>query len=1735
MKSKLKRATAWVLSLALIFTFLPVQFALADAQPTIAAGTETVDISSGATTVTVPVTIQDNPGFAGMQIGFEVPTGWSIASIQTGKLNGSSTNYTIFCKLDKMELGGTIYQVPSPFLDPTVNPSVTETTGTLVAAYDGSKDIDGDSKTDSLITANGTICWLVCNVPANAVNGKYEIKVSAEKINNTNTAADIKSSFAFTAGTVTVTGGISADDVTPEIKTQPVSEALTYASTAPTPTALTVAASVTQTEGSVLSYQWYKKANGASDFTEVENATTETLKPDLPAIGKTDTYYCKVTNTYMGETYTKNTDQVTVTYNKAELSENLFTIGSTELTYTGGEQTLSITTALAETEYQISGNEQTNVGDTYKATVSAKSDGNYTGSFDVEWKIKPATIEVTNSYKDTALEIYNNGKQTALGVTGTRLSTDNTTTFTYGYEVTSGTDVVSVDQDGNVTPLKVGEAEVTVTISDASSNYTTATTVAKIKVNAKAPLSDKENLTISTKDAATSAAYTGSAQTVDTFVNNATYSGTADGTADITYTVTDSTGNVVGTANSSSLNGISVTDADTYTVEATYEDNTHLDKVQTTFTIAQKTINASGWSWTTEQTYTYAKGTTRTLEVTVPSEYTGIVSVQYSNNSGENAGTYNATATVSTTNTNYTVTAQPAGATLTINKATVLVPTPKSGLKYTGNEQTGVSSADAAIYTVTNGTGTDSDYYIATAKLIDKDNYEWDLAAANNSNDQTINWVIEQASAVTLTDSKSLRYSNTATQSLTISGDGVADVKITKVEKTDNYNLLASAAADGDTGITYALKSGLQATDKDKTATITVTFNSKNYEESTMTLTVTVIDKNDVSGSLTFADGSSTYNGLAQTYENASYSGTASGTGKITYTYEPATVKDAGSYTVTATYEDDDNYGQKQATFTINTATLTITGGTVTAKNYDGNTNAEVTAVEFSGLQNSETLSAGTDYTVSDANFADANAGTGKTVTFDVALTSSDTAKNYTLSSTSGSATGTINKINQSDAVTITSVTTVKFGETLTLTAEGGNGTGAYSYKVEDVTGSATISGSTLTPTAAGTVTVTATRAADTNYNAKDSSSVEITITQADAPDELVGSNEPIKYSNTAAQTVDLSTTVPTDAGTVSYAVGAATDENHILNTYSVDENGVLSYTLNNGLTYTEGVSATIPVTVTMTNYASKTVDVVITLNDKDEVTVSAEDITKTYDGVELTAADISGTATFDNKAVAGTWDWVDSEAVANILNVNTYKAKVQFTPTDTVNYLVPAAVTITVTINQADTTGEPTYTTITSAGQTLADVDIQAGTLTPAEGKFVWTDASGNVLEDTATVEANTEYTWTFTPDDTNYAPATGKLTPYVYRYVSYSPVTSPNNTNKNNNKDTDKTTATESNDKTTAAAEVVSVETVTAKDGTVTTTTEKSDGSTTVVEEKTDGTVTTTDTTAEGAVKIVEEQPDGTVTTTDITVEGAVKEVEKKTDGTITTTDTAVNGVEAVTVEAPGAQIKATVTIPEEVDTAVVTIPVSGELTAGTVAMDADTGEIIMLSALTEEGLSLKLDSSRNIVLVDNSKSFEDVPSTNWASDAVAYASAHGILVGTSEDTFKPNATLDRRTALTGLARQAGVDTTGGDTWYEAAVNWAMDNNISDGTKLENNISREQLATLLYRAAGSPEVKGGDVTYTDADQISSYAADAIAWATENGILTGNPDGSMNPGGTATRAQFSTVIQRFANYQMKH
>lgn len=160
----------------------------------------------------------------------------------------------------------------------------------------------------------------------------------------------------------------------------------------------------------------------------------------------------------------------------------------------------------------------------------------------------------------------------------------------------------------------------------------------------------------------------------------------------------------------------------------------------------------------------------------------------------------------------------------------------------------------------------------------------------------------------------------------------------------------------------------------------------------------------------------------------------------------------------------------------------------------------------------------------------------------------------------------------------------------------------------------------------------------------------------------------------------------------------------------------------------------------------------------------------------------------------------------------------------------------------------------------------------------------------------------------------------------------------------------------------------------------------------------------------------------------------------------------------------------------------------------------------------------------------SFTDVPAGSWYEDAVKYVSEKGLMNGTSRNGFSPNATTTRGMIVTILARVEGVNTNG-TPWYAAGQKWAMDNGISDGTNMPGVITREQLATILYRYA---KQKGYDVSksavltaFSDADKVSGYAAEAMQWAVAEGLLQGS-NGKLNPQGSATRAQVATILMRF-------
>lgn len=160
----------------------------------------------------------------------------------------------------------------------------------------------------------------------------------------------------------------------------------------------------------------------------------------------------------------------------------------------------------------------------------------------------------------------------------------------------------------------------------------------------------------------------------------------------------------------------------------------------------------------------------------------------------------------------------------------------------------------------------------------------------------------------------------------------------------------------------------------------------------------------------------------------------------------------------------------------------------------------------------------------------------------------------------------------------------------------------------------------------------------------------------------------------------------------------------------------------------------------------------------------------------------------------------------------------------------------------------------------------------------------------------------------------------------------------------------------------------------------------------------------------------------------------------------------------------------------------------------------------------------------------SFKDVPQNSWFASAVQYVTSNSLMNGTSATAFSPSATMSRGMLMTVLARYAGESTEGGTVWYEKGMNWAKNKGISDGSAPNRNITREQLAAMLYRYAGEPDGAADLSAYTDAGSVSAYAEKAVQWCVKNGILTGKTSSTLAPKATATRAECAAMLQRFAS-----
>ena len=142
--------------------------------------------------------------------------------------------------------------------------------------------------------------------------------------------------------------------------------------------------------------------------------------------------------------------------------------------------------------------------------------------------------------------------------------------------------------------------------------------------------------------------------------------------------------------------------------------------------------------------------------------------------------------------------------------------------------------------------------------------------------------------------------------------------------------------------------------------------------------------------------------------------------------------------------------------------------------------------------------------------------------------------------------------------------------------------------------------------------------------------------------------------------------------------------------------------------------------------------------------------------------------------------------------------------------------------------------------------------------------------------------------------------------------------------------------------------------------------------------------------------------------------------------------------------------------------------------------------------------------------------------------FASSRELFNGVGNDAFGPRPLHDprhgqhraRAPCRSGYGRR-------GETWYAKGTVWAVENGISDGTNPEQPVTREQLAAMLYRYAGSPP-SAGELGFDDADSISAWARDAVRWCVDNGILNGVGGNRMTPQDLARRGQVAAMLMRF-------
>ena len=708
----------------------------------------------------------------------------------------------------------------------------------------------------------------------------------------------------------------------------------------------------------------------------------------------------------------------------------------------------------------------------------------------------------------------------------------------------------------------------------------------------------------------------------------------------------------------------------------------------------------------------------------------------------------------------------------------------------------------------------------------------------------------------------------------------------------------------------------------------------------------------------------------------------------------------------------------------------------------------------------------------------------------------------------------------------------VRYGDTFNLSATGGSGSGAINWSIAEG-GGATIDGNgRVTVTGVGTFTVKAFREAADGYSQSNTDSVQF---EAKAkPVTPVVTIKPKDY--------DGNINVAADAITVAVRPG------DLVSGDSITINGLAAF-------YDSANAGTNKAVMLDQN------NVVVSGDHPTWYVINWPDsVTGTIDRVDAKLADapagktlsyngnpqdlVSAGSTENNIGTvvySTSQNGVYSAAIPTGINAGKYA--VWYKVADSVNYTGIAPASIEVEIMKAT----PTISTAPQAntgvaGKTLNEIGFKDGGSASVGGKFDWKD--GSIVPGVGTSQQDV----VFTPADTaNY-------TTYEFEIaVTIQAATPPAGGGTDSSGGSTPPIAT---DDTPSADTSYAPTRTTIQNGTATTVLSASDGNQLVKEavKSQSGTIVIKPEITSGVSKTQVSIPASTVSQIQRETNAALTVSTPIADATIPhealSTLSRTGGSVQVAAEQVGQSVVLTLSAdgqPVENVPGGVTLTVPAENAGpGTVAVlvhEDGAREIVPRSVVKDGKVTAQLSGSATVEIVDNSKTFADVRLTDWAAEAVSFASARQLFNGTSETTFSPEGTTSRGMVATVLYRLEGqpdqapasaYNDVSGDAWYADSIAWAAENGIvngyGDGTFGPNDsVTREQFVVMLWRYLGSPEAKGSGLdAFTDADQINGYAVEALCWAVENGVLNGNGNGKLVPGGTATRAEAAQMLKNF-------